>query len=244
MNIPTISHSQTMTSREIAELTGKRHDNVMRDIRDIIRQLTEAGEDVSGFVENTCKNERGKSLLIFEATYSATMTLISGYNVVIRSKIINRWQALESQTALPADYPSALRALADKVEHNKKLALENEDQRHSLKNKDSLILASNKASIKSGEILVREFAKSIDFIKVGQNKMYKWLRDCGFIMESKEPYQKFVTMGWFTWKPSEEKINGEYRYTLHITPRGKLKLTERYWNHIENDVTDKQGVAA
>lgn len=34
--IATMNSVRTMTSREIAELTGKRHDNVIRDIEKIV----------------------------------------------------------------------------------------------------------------------------------------------------------------------------------------------------------------
>jgi len=128
--------------------------------------------------------------------------------------------------AIPQSYSEAL-ALA--AEQARKI----EQQQRSLENKDKLIMASNEASIKAGEILVREFAKSIDFIEVGQNKMFKWLRDQNYIMENKEPYQRYVQLGWFTWKPSDKEINGEYRYTLRITPRGKVSLTKRYWDWLE-----------
>ena len=39
MNQLLTTKALTMTSREIAELTGKRHDNVMRDIRTMLDDL-------------------------------------------------------------------------------------------------------------------------------------------------------------------------------------------------------------
>lgn len=39
MNKLLTTKALTMTSREIAELTGKRHDNVMRDIRTMLDDL-------------------------------------------------------------------------------------------------------------------------------------------------------------------------------------------------------------
>lgn len=39
--------AQTMTSGEIAELTGKRHDNVLRDIDSIASNLSESSNSVT-----------------------------------------------------------------------------------------------------------------------------------------------------------------------------------------------------
>ena len=39
MNILPVMKSLTMTSREIAELTGKRHDNVLRDIDELLKEI-------------------------------------------------------------------------------------------------------------------------------------------------------------------------------------------------------------
>ena len=39
---------QTITSLEVAELTGKRHDQVLRDIRNILSQLDEIGQSNFG----------------------------------------------------------------------------------------------------------------------------------------------------------------------------------------------------
>jgi phage regulator Rha-like protein len=48
ISIPT----RTMTSREIAELTGKQHSHVVRDIRNMVEQIP-AGSDLSWLCEST-----------------------------------------------------------------------------------------------------------------------------------------------------------------------------------------------
>jgi len=76
---------------------------------------------------------------------------------------------------IPKSYGAALQLAADQekeIEAKNALITLKSNQ---IANKDKFIIASNEASIKAGEILVREFCKSIDFICVGQNKMYEWL---------------------------------------------------------------------
>jgi len=49
---------RTMSSREIAELTGKRHDHVMRDIRTMLEELKLTGPSFGG----SYKDSTGRSL--------------------------------------------------------------------------------------------------------------------------------------------------------------------------------------
>ena len=94
-----------MSSREIAELTGKQHAHICRDIRRMLEDLeinfpTKSDDpkmdhpNQSEFkVIYDNRNYMSEILLNFELT----MTLISGYNVVLRNRIIKRWQELELQ---------------------------------------------------------------------------------------------------------------------------------------------------
>lgn len=108
------------------------------------------------------------------------------------------------------------------------------DQQREIEAKNKLILASNEASIKAGEILVREFCKAVDVVDIGEKRFYSWMREQGFLMkESCQPYQHYVDRGLFTWKPSEELYGGKYRYTLRITPKGKLWLTGKYMDYLD-----------
>lgn len=92
------SDVQTMSSREIAELTGKRHDNVMRDIRKMVEELS-ADSSLSWHCESsTYLDQQGKEREMYELDKDTTITLISGYDVKLRMKIIKRWQELEAQT--------------------------------------------------------------------------------------------------------------------------------------------------
>jgi len=81
----------SMSSLEIAELTGKRHDHVMSDIRKMLEDLAILATDFSG-----TRIVRGRNYEVFNLPKRETLILVSGYSVTMRSTIIDRWQELES----------------------------------------------------------------------------------------------------------------------------------------------------
>lgn len=95
-----------MSSREIAQICEKEHRNIIRDIR---RMLEDLGDEPhcsnlssensaeKGWIKTTYKNSRNQEQPEFLLNFELTMTLISGYNVVLRNRIIKRWQELELQ---------------------------------------------------------------------------------------------------------------------------------------------------
>lgn len=97
-----------MTSREIAELTGKEHKHVLRDIEVMFSELE---YKINGYVQNWTHPQNGQTYPEFVLPKSLTLTLVSGYNVVMRKRIIDRWLELEAapQFKTPTTFTEALR---------------------------------------------------------------------------------------------------------------------------------------
>lgn len=98
----------TMTSREIAELTGKEHKNVMADIRSMLEQLELTSAEFSANLPDSY----GRLQPAFCLPKDLTITLVSGYSVAMRHRIVTRWQELEAEAADPVkalNDPSKLR---------------------------------------------------------------------------------------------------------------------------------------
>ena len=87
-----------MTSREIAVLTGKAHPKVTADILNLCAALE---TDAAGF-RCTYKDAAGRPQVEYVLQKRETLILVSGYSVVMRAKIIDRWQDLERKAAEPA----------------------------------------------------------------------------------------------------------------------------------------------
>lgn len=82
-----------MSSLEIAELTGKNHADVMRDIKNILEQ---ADIDLSIFAE-VYKARNGQMQPCFLLPKRECDLVVSGYSVKYRLAIIDRWIELEQK---------------------------------------------------------------------------------------------------------------------------------------------------
>lgn len=248
--IPSLNNGQTMSSTEIAQLTGKRKADVHQDIKIQIFGNLYGVKDGGNFHHQEIQ---GLTIVYDDRKYWKEILLdryhsdilVSGYDVKYRAAIVKRWYELEMQAInqkfnIPKSLPEALRLAADTQEKlevtEQKLVVaehEIEQQKTLIVQKDEYIAVSNEASIKAGDVKVREFVKSVDFIDLGEVQFFDWMRKQGIIMKHKEPYQEFVKKGFFTWKPSKKEYGGAYTYTLWITPRGKLWLSKRYLKYLE-----------
>ncbi len=96
----------TMSSREIAELCGKQHKHVMRDIKKMLEEISEPKFGPAKFL-STYIDEQGKTRPCYNLPKRECLILVSGYSTALRAKIIDRWQELEKQvTPAQIDYSS------------------------------------------------------------------------------------------------------------------------------------------
>lgn len=86
-----------MTSREIAELTGKQHQHVLFDIR---KMLVELDVDESSF-RRIYLDTMNRQQTEFVLDRELTDTLLTGYSAIARRAVIARWHKLEAEKAAP-----------------------------------------------------------------------------------------------------------------------------------------------
>ncbi|WP_431321651.1 Rha family transcriptional regulator [Rhizobium sp. YTU87027] len=93
----------TMSSREIAELTGKRHDHVKRDIE---KMLSDLGEDAPRFGD-IYLDSMNREQTEYRLDRELTETLLLGYSAPLRLKVIRRLRELEAVLASPRPMTTA-----------------------------------------------------------------------------------------------------------------------------------------
>jgi Rha family phage regulatory protein len=101
----------SMTSLEVADLTGKKHNNIIRDLKELEKQGV---IDLLGF-ESIYSDSYGREQPCYNLPKRETLILTSGYSATQRAAIIDRWLELEGQLnngfKLPQNYIEALESL-------------------------------------------------------------------------------------------------------------------------------------
>lgn len=114
----------TMSSREIANLTGKLHAHVIRDINSMLNDLLKDDPNLDDEIKLNVTFEYDSREYVSNVWLGRKYIecLLTGYSSSLRMKVIKRLHELEDSVfQLPKTLPEALRAYADECEKNLKL---------------------------------------------------------------------------------------------------------------------------
>ena len=143
MEIIKIENGVKMTSRELAELTGKEHKNVMADIRDESEKLEKDGENAELIFQlGEYKDQNNQSRPQFVFGKEGAMQIAMRYSATIRRKVILKLEELENKNspALPQNYIEALEALIKSEKEKLEIVEENKIIKKDLEHKNEVIV--------------------------------------------------------------------------------------------------------
>jgi len=155
---------QTMSSREIAELTGKQHDNVLK----LVRSLIEAGIVKNTTPQQYVHPQNKQTYTEYLSDKRDSLVVVARLSPEFTAAVVDRWQELEAKQA-PRE-PSKIELAQWFIESETKLAQANEQ----------LAIAAPKAAAldriadAAGLFGVREAAKVLG---IKQNVLVSFLLD-------------------------------------------------------------------
>jgi Rha family phage regulatory protein len=235
-------------SRDVAKMVGKDHAHLMRDISGYIDVMNHNPilDSDDFFIKSSYKAGTGKTYLCYLITKRGcefVANKLTGKKGIIFTAIyINAFHSMEEKIkehnqdmlALPKDYSSALRSLADKVDENNKLKETNAQQQQ--------LIEEQKPKVNYYDVILSsKDAVSITKIAKDYGKTARWMNE--FLHKYKVQFKQGNT--WLLYKPyatqgytkSEtipyDKYDGETGTAIHTkwTQKGRLFIYDLLKKH-------------
>lgn len=206
-----------MSSSEIADLTGKHHKHVIRDIREMLEALEKDGP-VLGHVRED-KDGRGYTVN-FHLDKELTETLLTGYSVPLRRKVVHRLHELEDSikprviATLPdfSNPAAAARAWAEQFELQQQA-------------RQALIEAAPKIAFVDNYVKstgLKGFRQTAKLLKANESRFREFLLDKRIMYRMGgewQAYQPHIDAGRFEVK-TDTADNGHAFNQTKFTPKG------------------------
>lgn len=205
-----------MTTREIADVTGKAHRNVMRDC-DVM--FTALGIDAEGYAQTWAHPQNGQSYREYALPKDLTITLVSGYDVKMRHRIVRRLEEVESagRFQVPQSLPEALRLAADAVDRASKAEAQIALDAPKVAFADQVQAAPDAISL----------GQAAKIAGTGRNRLSSLLKRKGWLTRVGEPYQAKIDCGYLdvkvgNWEHPERGL--QRSVTPLVTGKGLPKI--------------------
>ena len=219
-------------AKDVAKILG--YTNPQKAIRDHVDDEDKRGERIvtpSGIQEAIVINESGLYSLILKSKLP-------------QAKKFKRWVTSEVLPAIRKHggyltpekveevllNPDTIIQLATKLKEEQQRRKQLENEVIELKPK---AFFADVVSNAEDAILVRDFAKLISKgnFSIGEKRLFKWLRENGYLMQNNKPYQRYIDMGIFKVIERSRTDDKGTRifHTTKITGKGQIYLQRKIY---------------
>ncbi|ODB61385.1 phage antirepressor KilAC domain-containing protein [Paenibacillus polymyxa] len=216
-------------SREVALMTGKRHDHLIRDIDSYVAILNKSTSPNLGasnfFIETNYRDNKGELRRRYDITRKGcdmvANKMTGEKGVLFTAAYVTKFEEMERQASspmVPQTLPEALRLAADLAEKNQLLLLQTEMDKPK-------VLFADAVTASKTSILVGELAKLLkqNGADMGQNRLFVWMRENGFLISRKGtdynmPTQRSMELGLFEIKETSV-THSDGHITVSKTPK-------------------------
>lgn len=190
-----ITGKETMTSLEIAEVTGKRHSDVLEAIRNMESAWAKVAQ--RKFPLGSYKDANNQSRPCYILNKTECLYVATKFNDEARAKLVLRWEELENQSrkseiVMPnfSNPAEAARAWADQYEQRLKLEAKAREDAPKVEFYDTTAKSDDTFDLDN-------VAKTLNYKNIGRNNLFKILKEQKVLMRNRNPYQKYVDCGYF-----------------------------------------------
>ena len=222
--------AQTMSSREIAQLCQKPHDNVLK----LIRSLIDGGIVKSTTPHQYMHPQNGQWYTEFLSDKRDSLVVVARLSPEFTAAVIDRWQELEAQNNTPAlpnfaDPVQAARAWADAMELQQKAIAQVAELQPKAQALDAITHAKGNSNIRDTAKALG--AKQSDFISWCLKHGWLYRDDC----ERLKAYANRIQQGFMAQKSVLYRgSDSTERATMQpmFTPKGLTHLAKIYTREV------------
>lgn len=245
------NNEAVVSSRQIAENFGKRHNDVMEAIRSIL--ATE--NSVTKFFHESTFEYRGQTFPMYLMNRDGFSLLVMGFTgksaLEWKVKYITAFNEMEKQLTQPKQLSKteilsqALLIAHEELEESKKqiTALTAKNAELIPKAEFADAISASKASVLIGSFAI---VLKQDGCDIGQNRLFRYLSENGYLISQKgdrynTPTQWAMEMGLFeveTTLFTTAYGNAKISYTTRITPKGQQHLINKLVKKCDSNLMD------
>lgn len=230
---------QKLDSREVAEMVGKEHKNIIRDIRGYLEEFSQLNFEPSDFFRESTYKRRGKEypcyLITKEGCEFIAHKLTGVKGTEFTAKYIKRFHEMEN--IIKEHVPQGKELLALAVLEAQKTI---EEQTAQIEEMKPHAVLGQAITIANTSILVGDLAKILrqNGVNIGAQRLFGWMRENGYLIKRKGtdwnlPTQRSMDMGLFEIKESVH-IDGNGCNKINRTPKVTGKGQQYFVNKFLN----------